>query len=269
MSDSPDLGIGPFFIRTESGPKLGSVSGAGISVEWATPRQGNRIELFVQRGPRFFADLLLVRAADFPASLRYAKYSTFKSENHQFVFFDALLCGVYESGVNWRPRLEVLRELASLVPLNRPKFHEMPPPGMLSADAEAAGFLLMFVPSYAFRGSMDVEIGWRPCPDHDPMYAAAVSFPARAPELGSGKWNAPDFLGMPKFMLPEIRRLAPDPIDIFSDVGKRFLLSTRQLIRNLVPLEGKQLLTEYAAGQKPREKASRSGHSAANPTTGR
>ena len=218
--------LGPFF---STAPALAlscpDVVSLPLQLEWASADKANQIPVFINRrgrthatGPLRLEHLVFPRNL-LPLDLECSSYQVLHTPISVFLPLEALLVELYRRFDVGRSILQVLTELASLVPLESPTRRPVSGEGLLVAAAESAGFRLNTVISDGIR--LYPEICWQ-VPGHATRFHACLCVfeGDQKTGLGQGIWQPPGLIGVAPLLAYELHRVAPGaPRAVFSATG--------------------------------------------------
>lgn len=230
--NSPELTIGPIFVRSGSQAQLNSLLfRLGISLEMATTTEKFTAPLF--RKIRSYApddfefSDIVIPESDLPFSFSYRPTFAVNTPEGIFVPLESFLTGLYREYRVFRSVFAVLTELFDVTVFpdsSRNRFE------LLVSGAASLGFFVASVVSYGRR--LLVDIDWAPPKDIERLStsasvsSAAIDFRPRPDgTLGRGKWVQPKDCFARVLLDAELRKLVSvNPIDLFTGKGRTQLL---------------------------------------------
>ncbi len=217
--------IGPLFIAhpPAAGPLPPEVTSLGTALEWASPRGAVQIPLFRYRPEqtsRFRLEHVVVRSSDLPCDLTCVSEHVFEASGIAYAPLEALVFALYNSETQ-RPIRDLLRDMASMIPLDAP-IRTPAPAGALTPAAEESGFCLA---AAGRRGDeILIELAWGPSRDVSPLHVVNAALPFNGRDKGS--WIESSKPGISALLARDLHRLFPGPPgDLMSGRGWQFLHS--------------------------------------------
>ena len=202
--------IGPLFIAhpPAAGPLPPEVTSLGTAIEWASPEGAVQIPLFRHRPKqtnRFRLEHVLVRSGDLPCDITCVSEHVFEASGIAYAPLEALVFALYNSETQ-RPIRDLLRDMASMIPLEAPP-RRPAPAGALMPAAEESGFRL----AAAARDGDEVliELAWRPSTDANPLHVVNGALPSDGRDKGS--WIESSKPGISALLARDLHRLFPGP----------------------------------------------------------
>jgi hypothetical protein len=220
----PSIILGPYILPTHA-PEIAAteIAPLGFAIEWASPSGARRSSLFRHRPAhaphRIRLENLVVPAEQLPFSIECPEYQVVHTEKHIFVPSESLLLRLYRTHDVRRPVSDVLRELASCVPLHSAVTRPISASGLLASAVEERGYRLhSLLPSCR---QLIAEIAWK-SPGVDYRYHVCLC--AFGDGHDGGEWMKPGLIGVSLLLSEELRRLVHGPpVTLFSAAGVRLL----------------------------------------------
>lgn len=231
------LSLGPYFTREDEAPSPApEVNPLGVRLEWATANQSVALPLFAYQPTTAMKKpqtnnaqgtplhRVLCPADKIPCDVQCAEADAVDTPAGAMLPVEAVLCSLYVQGRTQRSVFEVLRELASSVQLSGGDvLHPTPSPeGMLRQDIEASGFRLTTAVTDEETHEVLTDIGWHATSASPVLHAAVITCPYGDRE-STPRLLTPPTPGVAQLLTAELRKLAPEPRDVFSDKGRAYL----------------------------------------------
>jgi hypothetical protein len=222
------LTLGPFITTAYvSAPSFAELVALGLQLEWANEYAASKIPLFRRclrnaSGPVRLEHLLFARN-ELPLDLECPEHQVVETTGGTFLPMEALMSALYTLYVVNRSILQVLAELASVVPLHCPIRHPIMRHGLLVPQAEAAGFRLNTVIREGSR--VYAGIGWQPAGHSNRFHAGVCMFkPNHNGEMDDGTWQKAGVIGVASLLARELYdRISGTPLDCFTPTGLAIL----------------------------------------------